>query len=127
VSNGAEYVFQLIWYLIAFLLVIGVAFYITRFIGQSTLRYTRSTNLQVIDYIILGRDKGLYIVKVGDKFFLIGVSNNNITYLTEINKEDIKVLTNDKDFVTNLNISIERLKQLKNRYLSKKDGEQNCI
>lgn len=123
-SNGAEYVFQLIWYLIAFLLVIGVAFYITRFIGQSTLRYTRSTNLQVIDYIILGRDKGLYIVKVGDKFFLIGVSNNNITYLTEINKEDIKVPTNDKDFVTNLNISIERLKQLKNRYLSKKDGEQ---
>lgn len=123
-SNGAEYVFQLIWYLIAFLLVIGAAFYITRFIGQSTLRYTRSTNLQVIDYIILGRDKGLYIVKVGDKFFLIGVSNNNITYLTEINKEDIKVPTNDKDFVTNLNISIERLKQLKNRYLSKKDGEQ---
>jgi flagellar protein FliO/FliZ len=124
VSNGAEYVFQLIWYLIAFLLVIGVAFYITRFIGQSTLRYTRSTNLQVIDYIILGRDKGLYIVKVGDKFFLIGVSNNNITYLTEINKEDMKVPTNDKDFVTNLNISIERLKRLKNRYLSKKDGEQ---
>ena len=123
-SNGTEYVFQLIWYLIAFLLVIGAAFYITRFIGQSTLRYTRSTNLQVIDYIILGRDKGLYIVKVGDKFFLIGVSNNNITYLTEINKEDIKVPTNDKDFVTNLNISIERLKRLKNRYLSKKDGEQ---
>jgi flagellar protein FliO/FliZ len=78
----------------------------------------------VIDYIILGRDKGLYIVKVGDKFFLIGVSNNNITYLTEINKEDMKVPTNDKDFVTNLNISIERLKRLKNRYLSKKDGEQ---
>jgi len=124
VSNGTEYVFQLIWYLIAFLLVIGAAFYITRFIGQSTLRYTRSTNLQVIDYIILGRDKGLYIVKVGDKFFLIGVSNNNITYLTEINKEDMKVPTNDKDFVTNLNISIERLKRLKNRYLSKKDGEQ---
>lgn len=123
-SNGTEYVFQLIWYLIVFLLVIGVAFYITRFIGQSTLRYTRSTNLQVIDYIILGRDKGLYIVKVGDKFFLIGVSNNNITYLTEINKEDMKVPTNDKDFVTNLNISIERLKRLKNRYLSKKDGEQ---
>ncbi|ABY94896.1 MULTISPECIES: flagellar biosynthetic protein FliO [Thermoanaerobacter] len=123
-SNGTEYVFQLIWYLIAFLLVIGAAFYITRFIGQSTLRYTRSTNLQVIDYIILGRDKGLYIVKVGDKFFLIGVSNNNITYLTEINKEDMKVPTNDKDFVTNLNISIERLKRLKNRYLSKKDGEQ---
>lgn len=94
-------------------LVIGAAFYITRFIGQSTLRYTRSTNLQVIDYIILGRDKGLYIVKVGDKFFLIGVSNNNITYLTEINKEDMKVPTNDKDFVTNLNISIERLKRLK--------------
>jgi len=124
VSNGTEYVFQLIWYLIVFLLVIGVAFYITRFIGQSTLRYTRSTNLQVIDYIILGRDKGLYIVKVGDKFLLIGVSNSNITYLTEINKEDIKTLSNDKDFVTNLNISIERLKQLKNRYLSKKDGEQ---
>ena len=123
-SNGTEYVFQLIWYLIAFLLVIGAAFYITRFIGQSTLRYTRSTNLQVIDYIILGRDKGLYIVKVGDKFFLIGVSNNNITYLTEINKEDMKVPTNDKDFVTNLNISIERLKRLKNRYLSKKVGEQ---
>ncbi|SHE59792.1 flagellar protein FliO/FliZ [Thermoanaerobacter uzonensis DSM 18761] len=123
-SNGTEYVFQLIWYLIVFLLVIGVAFYITRFIGQSTLRYTRSTNLQVIDYIILGRDKGLYIVKVGDKFLLIGVSNSSITYLTEINKEDIKTLSNDKDFVTNLNISIERLKQLKNRYLSKKDGEQ---
>lgn len=123
-SNGTEYVLQLIWYLIAFFLVIGAAFYISRFIGQSTLRYTRSTNLQVIDYIILGKDKGLYIVKVGDKFFLIGVSNNNITYLTEINKEDIKVLANDKDFVTNLNSSIERLKQLKNRYLSKKDGEQ---
>ena len=123
-SNGAEYVFQLIWYLIAFLLVIGAAFYITRFIGQSTLRYTRSTNLQVIDYVMLGRDKGLYILKVGNKFFLIGVSNTNITYLTEINKEDLKFVTNDKNFVTNLNTSIEKLKQLKNKYLSKKDGEQ---
>jgi len=124
VSNGTEYVFQLIWYLIAFLLVIGLAYYITRFIGQSTLRYTRSTNLQVIDYVMLGRDKGLYILKVGNKFFLIGVSNTNITYLTEINKEDLKFVTNDKNFVTNLNTSIEKLKQLKNKYLSKKDGEQ---
>lgn len=123
-SNGTEYVFQLIWYLIAFFLVIGLIFYITRFIGQSTLKYTRSTNLEVIDYIILGRDKGLYIVKVGDRFFLIGVSSNNITYLTEIDKENIKNITNDRDFVTNLNISIEKLKQLKNRYLPKKDGEQ---
>ncbi|WP_028991703.1 flagellar biosynthetic protein FliO [Thermoanaerobacter thermocopriae] len=123
-SNGTEYVFQLIWYLIAFLLVIGLAYYITRFIGQSTLRYTRSTNLQVIDYVMLGRDKGLYILKVGNKFFLIGVSNTNITYLTEINKEDLKFVTNDKNFVTNLNTSIEKLKQLKNKYLSKKDGEQ---
>ncbi|ADH60986.1 flagellar biosynthetic protein FliO [Thermoanaerobacter mathranii subsp. mathranii str. A3] len=122
-SNGTEYVFQLIWYLIAFLLVIGLAYYITRFIGQSTLRYTRSTNLQVIDYVMLGRDKGLYILKVGNKFFLIGVSNTNITYLTEINKEDLKFVTNDKNFVTNLNTSIEKLKQLKNKYLSKKDGE----
>ncbi|ADD02484.1 flagellar biosynthetic protein FliO [Thermoanaerobacter italicus Ab9] len=123
-SNGTEYVFQLIWYLIAFLLVIGLAYYITRFIGQSTLRYTRSTNLQVIDYVMLGRDKGLYILKVGNKFFLIGVSNTNITYLTEINKEDLKFVTNDKNFVTNLNTSIEKLKQLKNKYLSNKDGEQ---
>ncbi|MFV9567471.1 flagellar biosynthetic protein FliO [Thermoanaerobacter mathranii] len=123
-SNGTEYVFQLIWYLIAFLLVIGLAYYITRFIGQSTLRYTRSTNLQVIDYVMLGRDKGLYILKVGNKFFLIGVSNTNITYLTEISKEDLKFVTNDKNFVTNLNTSIEKLKQLKNKYLSKKDGEQ---
>ncbi|MBT1280018.1 flagellar biosynthetic protein FliO [Thermoanaerobacter sp. CM-CNRG TB177] len=123
-SNGTEYVFQLVWYLIAFLLVIGLAYYITRFIGQSTLRYTRSTNLQVIDYVMLGRDKGLYILKVGNKFFLIGVSNTNITYLTEINKEDLKFVTNDKNFVTNLNTSIEKLKQLKNKYLSKKDGEQ---
>ncbi|MDP9749939.1 flagellar biosynthetic protein FliO [Thermoanaerobacter pentosaceus] len=123
-SNGTEYVFQLVWYLIAFLLVIGLAYYITRFIGQSTLRYTRSTNLQVIDYVMLGRDKGLYILKVGNKFFLIGVSNTNITYLTEINKEDLKFVINDKNFVTNLNTSIEKLKQLKNKYLSKKDGEQ---
>ncbi|HHW56558.1 MAG TPA: flagellar biosynthetic protein FliO [Clostridia bacterium] len=123
-SNSSEYVFQLIGYLIIFLLVIGLAFYITRLIGQSTIKYTRSNNLNIIDYILLGKDKGLYIVKVGTKYFLIGVTNSSINYISEIEGESIKIQTETRDFSTNLNISIEKLKQLKNRYLSKKDGDK---
>jgi len=112
------YWIQFIWYLVAFFLVIGAAFYITRFIGQSSIKLGRSSNLEVIDFISLGREKGLYIIKVGNRFMLIGVTNSTITYLAEIEKEHVK-MEKQKDFAVELNFSLERF-----RNLFKKDGDK---
>jgi flagellar protein FliO/FliZ len=113
-----SYWIQLIWYLIAFFLVIGAAFYITRFIGQTSLKFTQSRNIEVIDFASLGKDKGLFIVRVGGKVILIGVTNNSITYLLDLEEERLN-FEKSKNFASDFNSSLEKF-----RKFLKKDGDK---
>ncbi|MGB9779308.1 flagellar biosynthetic protein FliO [Caldanaerobacter sp.] len=113
-----SYWIQLIWYLVAFFLVIGAAFYITRFIGQASVKFSQSHNIELLDFASLGRDKGLFIVRVGGRVILIGVTNNSITYLLDLEEQKLN-FEKSKSFASDFNVSLEKF-----RKFLKKDGDK---
>lgn len=79
----------------AVLLVIGIvvlAFYSTKWLGKRAGTPLRSRNLAVIDRITLGQDKSIAIIKVNEKYLLVGIASNGITNLGELRGEDIAQL-----------------------------------
>lgn len=126
-SGIGEYIFQIAWLILIFSLVIFLAYFVTKFVSLKAINYSKSNNLEIIDRIAIGRDKYLYIIKAGNKYILIGTSGNYISRLKDLKEEELNITKKNKiDFANNLNITIKKLRELKefrNRYLEKKDGE----
>lgn len=123
--NTYNYLLQLIWFIIIFILIVAAAYFITKFISKSSYIHTKTNNMEILDFISLGKDKGLYIIRVGSEYLLIGATNGNINYLKSINKSEISIVAKDKiDFQQTLNFSIQKIKKYTNRYIGKKDGEK---
>ncbi len=98
--------------LFGIVLFLGVlAIYFTRWIA--TLRNVRNTtkNINILEVISVGYQNTIQLVKVGNKFILIGVSKNEIVFLTEIKECDIN-LNNDK-------LDNDIFKKYLNKYIKK--------
>lgn len=111
--------------ILIFVLVIFLAYYITKILNQRAMNFNKSINFEIIDHIIIGREKSLYIIRIGQEYILIGVSNNSINYIKNINKEDIIINKKNVTFKNSLNMSIEMLKKMSNMYLGGKTRENN--
>lgn len=65
--------------------------------------------MRIIERVALAQDKGLVIIEICEKFYLVGFSNNNVEILKELNKAEIKFqkpAINDK-FLNILNSTIK--------------------
>ncbi len=83
---------QLIATFVIVVLILILAFVMTRRIGKTAIRYQNSSNMKVLERILLGQDKSLLIVQVGNKYCLIGVAQSGIQLLMELKEEDISEL-----------------------------------
>lgn len=80
---------QLIGTFIVVVLILILAFVMTKRIGKTAIRYQNSSNMKVLERVLLGQDKSLLIVQVGNKYCLIGVAQSGIQLLLELTEEDI--------------------------------------
>ncbi len=48
-------------------------------------------NLQIIESIGVGVQSSVQIVRGGDKYYMLGVTKEHITFLTEVDKETLKL------------------------------------
>lgn len=68
--------------------VIALAIIATRFVASSRLKsYNR--NIKVIESVGVGFQNSLWLVQVGKKIVLVGISKDRITFLQNIDEEDI--------------------------------------
>ncbi|MDN5293744.1 MAG: flagellar protein FliO/FliZ [Eubacteriales bacterium] len=82
--------FSLLLQLIVGLAVVGALVYVTvRFLRRNFSAAGGGEVIRLLDYYAFGVNKGLYIVAVGDRVFLLGVTEHNITLLEEIKDEAI--------------------------------------
>ncbi len=86
-------------------LVVGFI-YVTGFIYQKLTKASLANDdfylnkAQVISTTSIGQGRNLHVVKIGDKACLIGSTQNNITFLKDIelqNKDNSESMENDKD------------------------------
>ena len=91
--TGGEGLLSLIWMLVCVVLVIGLAYWFTKYIvGRGKLggfaSAARSDAIKVLAYRSLGRGQQLVFVQAGSRYMLLGVTENTISKLAEFTPDE---------------------------------------
>lgn len=85
---------QLLTVLFIFIFVLFLTYWTTRLAGSYKKQQMSGKNIQVMETVCISSSKYLQIVKIGSKYFVIGISKDTITYLCEINEEELDFSNN---------------------------------
>lgn len=91
--------------------VIGVAMHLLKKTSKKSMLLDESLEMKILSKLALNQKNQLYIVQVGDKRLLLGVSENGVRSLSEIsddNKLEINKLSSDIN-LSNSKISDDNL------------------
>lgn len=78
-----------LFYVVIMVAVLLAAYFTTKYLSGKTRRIIKSKHIVVLDRMGIAKDKSLLLAKVGDKCLLIGVTNQSINSLGEVNIGDI--------------------------------------
>lgn len=105
--------------LVLFILILFGAYFTTRFLGNIQMNRTKDSNLKVIEAIQVGPGKTIQLIKAGEKYFIIGVTKDQITHLADIEADLLnlnKLIKSDEvgpSFSQYLNTMINKRKKNK--------------
>ncbi|MGM9570948.1 MAG: flagellar biosynthetic protein FliO [bacterium] len=115
--NSPNLFWELTKVILALAFVIGVAYFLLQFLNKKNFIQSKNEILDVLESIYIAPNRMVCLLKVGDKILVLGVTENNISFLTEINDLGIKeTLQAQKDlkaapiFAEQLNEVIEKIK-----------------
>lgn len=91
--NRTNTILQFITVLLIFAFVIIITWFTTRWIAkiQSEQAVSASGNIEVVETRKIAPDKYLQIVRTGDKYLVLGVGKNEISYLTELGRDELEL------------------------------------
>ena len=89
---------QFLTVLLIFLLVLGVTYFVTRYIGKYQKTQTTGRNIEVIEATKISPQAFVEILKVGSKYIAVAVSKDNVTYLCDVPAEEI-IVSEEGDIV----------------------------
>ncbi len=79
---------QLFLVVLAFVIVLLLAYYVTKFFARSG-GIRKGKNIETIEAMFINQTSSVRLIRVGGKFFLIGVAKDKISLLTEIDGNNI--------------------------------------
>ncbi len=83
--------FQLVSQIVCVIFVLISAYFLTKLIANGKLVKKGNSNISIVESIGVGYQSSILLLKVGKKYILVGVSKDKITFLTEINNEEIVI------------------------------------
>ncbi|NLO10747.1 MAG: flagellar biosynthetic protein FliO [Clostridiales bacterium] len=86
-------VLQLLGLVLLLIVILIAAYYTSKFVGRYKMGQLKDSNIQVIEAYRISTNKMLQIVKISNKYVVIGISKDNITYITEL--DESQVLTHE--------------------------------
>lgn len=108
---------SIIGLLLVFCVIIVGAYYLTYYVAKFQKNVQQQRNLQVIEAITVGQGKNIQLVRMGNKYCVIGVTRGNIQLLLTLDKDDV-ILQNDIERPSTI-----PFKQILAKYKLDKDGE----
>ncbi len=90
--DRAESFTQFLTVILVFILVLGLTYFTTRFVGSYQKVRGINRNFEVIETLKITNGKYLQIVKIGEKYVVIGIGKDNITSICELDPSDVKPL-----------------------------------
>ncbi|MGN0318952.1 MAG: flagellar biosynthetic protein FliO [Lachnospira sp.] len=98
-SSRLESFVQFITLLLIFIFVLAVTYFSTRIVGKVQKNKLSGSNIQILETMRISNNKYIQIVRIGSKCFSIAVGKDEITYLCEINEDDL--IYKEQDFSVN--------------------------
>ncbi|MCR5302082.1 MAG: flagellar biosynthetic protein FliO [Lachnospiraceae bacterium] len=95
-SDRAESVTQFLTVILVFVLVLGMTYLTTRFVGNYQKSRLANRNFEVIETYRITNGKYLQIVKIGEKIIVIGIGKNDISYICDLSPGDIRIDPDDR-------------------------------
>lgn len=81
---------SLIGVVFIFLLVLYGSYVVSKKVAKMSLRDSRSKYMKFHDHIMIGQDRYVAIISVGDRYFMVGSCENGINMLAELEEKDLK-------------------------------------
>ncbi|MCR5655607.1 MAG: flagellar biosynthetic protein FliO [Lachnospiraceae bacterium] len=88
-TGGINSVARLLTVFVIFLLVLGLTYLTTRFIGGYQKGKLTTANFEVIDTFRLNQSKYLQIIRAGEKYLVIAVCKDTVTVLCELDESEV--------------------------------------
>lgn len=86
-----ETIMTLIGAVLAVLAVLYLSWRFSRYLAAGATKMGNSRYMKTVDRIVLGPDRMLLIVSIGDKYYLLGSNANSINLLKELSEEEMQV------------------------------------
>ena len=90
VSSGVESFAQLLGLLVVFVLILVLTYYTTKWIASYQKGHSYNKNLKIIETLRLTTNKYIQIVEAGDVYLVIAIGKDDVTFLTQLTKEQLK-------------------------------------
>ena len=84
-----ENILQLTAVVIVFVLVLAGTYYVTKWIAKSGMIQSQSRNIKVIETFKITNGKYIQIIQLGKKYYSIGVTKDQITFLTPLDEAQL--------------------------------------
>lgn len=80
---------QLLTLLVVFIFVLALTYFATRWVGNLQKNKMSGSNIQILETMRVTNSKYIQIVKIGKKCFAIAVCKDTVTYLCELDEDDL--------------------------------------
>ena len=90
-------IIQLVVILVIFIFVLAATYFTTRWIGKSGSMQAHSPNIRVKETFKIAPNRYIQIIELGDQYYAIGVSKDNITFLTALSKDQLDLTPRENE------------------------------
>jgi flagellar protein FliO/FliZ len=94
-TSGFSMIGQLLSLIIMFLLIVAAAYLTSKYIAKKGVVMAGNRNLKIVEKMNMGIDKAMYIMNVGDCYYLIAVGKNTFQLIDKLGKEQIQIFQNE--------------------------------
>ena len=93
-NSRAESFTQFLTVFLVFLLVLALTYFTTRFVGAFQKTNSFNMNFEAVETYRITNGKYLQLVRVGEKYLVIGISKDNVNLICEISEDEIDLTRN---------------------------------
>lgn len=89
ISNQIEAFAQLITLILIFAFVLGLSYFATRFVGNLQKNRLIGSNIKIHETMRISNTKYIQVISIGSKYFAIAVCKDTVTYLCELQGDEL--------------------------------------
>lgn len=86
---GSSGIGQFIVSVLVLVFVVVLCYFTTRFIANYQKGVAGRGNIEILEVKSLGNNKYIEIVRIGEEYFILGVSKDNITLISKVDKDTL--------------------------------------